>query len=114
MKEPLAEGMVFFGPGSCPKCYTNLLVADAEITLMELNSEGIPISEETVNRINAYCPKCKHKQLMFRWKGSYIPYDYFVHMQLLIEHNKEIEERRSAMNSKRNDDGFGEENPLAK
>ena len=74
MKEPLSEPMIFYGPGSCPKCYTNLWVADAEITLMEVDSNGIPKSEETVNKVTAYCPNCGHKQLMVRWKGGYIPY----------------------------------------
>lgn len=112
MKEPLAEGMTFYGPGGCPKCHTNLWVADAEITLMELNSEGIPTNEETVNKVNAYCPECGHKQVMIRWKGGYIPYDYFAYMQLLIEEEHEKEKRIAALNSRKLDKEF-EENPLS-
>ena len=112
MKEPLSEPMIFYGPGSCPKCYTNLWVADAEITLMEVDSNGIPKSEETVNKVTAYCPNCGHKQLMVRWKGGYIPYSHCNLIHLMIQEEQKKEERIKALNSKRLDKEF-EENPLS-
>lgn len=112
MKEPLSEVMTFYGPGSCPKCHTNLWVADAEITLMEVDSNGTPRSEETVNKITAYCPECGHKQLMVRWNGGYIPYDRYTLMYLMIQEEQKKEERIKALNSKRLDKEF-EENPLS-
>lgn len=112
MKEPLSEIMTFYGPGCCPKCHCNLWVADAEITLMQVSSAGIPENEETTNKVTAYCPECGHKQIMIRWKGGYIPYDYFAYMMLLIEEEHEKEKRIAALNSKKLGDGFGE-NPLS-
>lgn len=111
MKEPLSDVMTFFGPGGCPKCHSNLWVADAEITLMELNSEGIPESEETKNKVTAYCPNCGHKQLMIRWKGTYIPYDHFAYMQLLFEEEFNNKKRVLALNSNRK--RIKDENPLS-
>lgn len=74
MKEnAMVDGMIFHGPGGCPKCGTPLWVADSEITLLELNSNGVPISEETTTRVKGVCPNCGEKVPMMRWGGNYRP-----------------------------------------
>lgn len=73
-KDSLIEPMIFHGPGGCPICSGPLCVADSEITLMELNPEGVPISEETSIRCKAVCMHCGNTIPMARWGGQYIPY----------------------------------------
>lgn len=66
--------MIYHGPGGCPKCGNLLTVIDSEMTVMDLNQEGHPISEETIVKVRACCQNCGHKQEMMRWQGRYIPY----------------------------------------
>ena len=73
-KELEIEALIYHGPGGCPKCGGQLIVADSEITLMELDQEGIPISEETSVKCRAVCRDCGHRLKMVRWDGGYIPY----------------------------------------
>lgn len=73
-EEFLTEGIIFYGPGCCPICFTQLYVVDSELTLMEVNSEGHPVSEDTTIRCEGVCPKCGYKQKMVRWNGGYVPY----------------------------------------
>ena len=73
-QDTLLEPMIFHGPGGCPICSGPLCVADSEITLMELNPEGTPISEETTIRCKAVCMHCRNTIPMVRWGGQYIPY----------------------------------------
>ena len=110
MAEPLSEVMTIYGPGSCPVCFKALWVADSEISLMELDSNGFPVSEETINRVTAKCPNCGHKQIMMRYKGGYLPYTYTNHMQLLIEEDYETQKRIQALRSIKN--GAEIPNPL--
>lgn len=72
--EIITEALIYHGPGCCPKCGGPLTVVDHEMTIMELNQDGCPISEDTVLRCKAACTHCGHKQDMMRWKGDYIPY----------------------------------------
>lgn len=110
MPETLVDPLIYIGPGGCPECGTNLIVADTEISVMQLNNEGIPISEETSNRIRAVCPNCGNKVNMVRWKGGYIPYSYTSYFVKLMEAKYEAEDRVKALNSKKNRE---EENPLS-
>lgn len=68
------EPIEFYGPGGCPFCSATLYVADSELTLMEVNRDGIPISESTTITCKAVCPNCGEKIEMIRHNGGYIPY----------------------------------------
>lgn len=73
-KEPLVEPFIHYGYGTCPMCGGGLVLADSELTLMELNKDGIPISyEETVIHCKARCIDCGFQQNMIRWEDGYIP-----------------------------------------
>ena len=72
--ELIVEGMIIHGPGGCPECGSPIWVADSELTLMELNMDGIPISEDTTIQCRGVCSHCGRKINMVRWKGGYIPY----------------------------------------
>ena len=74
-REPLIEPIIYHGPGGCPKCSGPITVADSELTLMELNQDGDPISSETTVRCMGCCMHCGTKIPMMRFKGSYIPYN---------------------------------------
>ena len=87
------DAMEFYGPGSCPNCGVSLYVADSEITLMELNKNGIPISEETVINCRAVCPKCSSIIPMMRHKGGYIPQNRDAEIWLEVQ-SKEIVKTR--------------------
>lgn len=73
-KDTLLEPMIFHGPGGCPVCSGPLCVADSEITVMELNPDGVPISDETSIKCKAICTHCGKQIRMVRWGGGYIPY----------------------------------------
>ena len=79
VNEITTEAMIYHGPGGCPKCGSLLTVIDSEMTIMDLNQEGHPTSEETIFKAKACCPNCGHKQEMMRWQGRYIPYSENVH-----------------------------------
>lgn len=99
-KDTLLEPMIFHGPGGCPRCSGPLCVADSEITLMELNPDGVPISEETNIRCKAVCMHCGNTIQMARWGGQYIPYG---RSALIIKNGElkaEAEERVRKINEK--------------
>lgn len=102
------EPMIFHGPGGCPLCSGPLVVVDSELTMMELNSDGIPTSEETLIRCEAACLHCNNRVNMIRWKGGYIPYS---DSSLIIKKEQlkyELEQRVKECNSSSN-----KENPFA-
>lgn len=70
----VTESMTFHGPGLCHKCLSPLTVIDNEITVMKLNEDGIPITEDTEVRCYGICPNCGYKVNMIRYMGGYIPY----------------------------------------
>lgn len=107
-KEIVTEGMIYHGPGGCPKCGTLLTVIDSEMTIMDLNQEGHPISEQTVVKVRACCPNCMHKLDMMRWEGRYIPYSESVEIIKRGEALYKIEQRSSMLDNKAKG-----ENPLA-
>ena len=75
----LINPISFHGPGACPIDHTNLIVADREIEVMQLNEDGSVsdlISNE--NRCVAICPMCGRKYEMMRFLGTYRPYSQFV------------------------------------
>lgn len=73
-KEPIIEPFIQYGYGTCPECGGGLVLADSELTLMELDKNGIPINyEETVVRCKARCVDCGFQQSMIRWEDGYIP-----------------------------------------
>lgn len=96
--EIMKEAMIFHGPGGCPNCGDLLTVIDHEMTVMELNREGHPITEETVIRVKACCPKCGHKQTMMRWNGMYLPYSEMMKMIKIGELEEMTEKRNLELN----------------
>lgn len=93
VNEITTEAMIYHGPGGCPKCGNLLTVIDSEMTIMDLNQEGHPISEETIFKAKACCPSCGHKLEMMRWNGQYIPYSENVRRMKLGEALHNIQER---------------------
>lgn len=72
--ELLIEGLIYHGPGCCPDCGGPIVVADTETTVMELNDDGVPISDETYQKCSGACTRCGKRINMMRWGGGYIPY----------------------------------------
>ena len=105
--EILIEALIVHGPGGCPECGSSLFVADSELTLMELNQEGIPISEETTVRCEAACSHCGHRQKMVRWDGGYIPFSRSSLILKIMQRKDERNSRIEQLNSR------VEGNPLA-
>lgn len=97
VEEIMQEAMIFHGPGGCPNCGDLLTVIDHEMTIMELNREGHPLTEETVIRVRACCRKCGHKQDMMRWNGTYIPYSEMSKMIRIGELKASAEKRNSEL-----------------
>lgn len=107
--EILIEPMIFHGPGGCPKCGGPLVVADSEITLMELDTNGIPISDETSVRCEAACLHCGERVKMVRWKMGYIPY---TRSSLILKKMQMLDEIKKRVDNE-NKDRFNGKNPLA-
>lgn len=99
------EPIEFYGPGGCPFCSATLYVADSELTLMEVNRDGIPISESTTITCKAVCPNCGEKIQMMRHKGGYIPYSQDAEIWKDIQRKEQAEERLKMLKS-------GAKNPL--
>lgn len=104
--EIITEAMIYHGPGSCPVCSGPLTVADAEITLMELNQDGDPITEDTTIKVRAICSHCGRKQDMMRWKGAYIPYSESSKLIKECELLDEARDRLASMNASSNKNPF--------
>ncbi|MCM1235483.1 MAG: hypothetical protein NC489_35740 [Ruminococcus flavefaciens] len=104
-KEITYDGFEYYGPGCCPLCSGPLFVADSEVTLMELNQDGQPISEETAVRCRGKCSRCGHEVPMMRWQGNYVPYSKPSFLLKKWELMAKIKERNEALPKN--------ENPLA-
>lgn len=100
--EILIDGLIYHGPGGCPKCGGPLVVVDSELTFMELNTDGIPISEETSIRCNAACLHCKERQEMVRWQGGYIPFSRTSLLLKELQFKDEIKDRMEKIKEKNN------------
>lgn len=105
-KEIENPGIIFSGPGVCPKCGTPLYVVDSEMTLMELAIDGSPISEETNINCKGVCPVCDTKYPMMRWGGKYIPYCRTTFILRKMELIDRINERKAKL-SKSDKNPFG-------
>lgn len=98
--EILIEALIVHGAGGCPECGGSLFVADSELSLMELNQDGTPISEETVVRCEAACSHCGHKQKMIRWDGGYIPFSRSSFILKSMQRKDEMNSRIAQLNSR--------------
>lgn len=96
------EPIEFHGPGGCPKCLTTLYVADSELTLMEVNRDGIPISETTTISCKAVCPNCGLKIPMTRCNGAYIPYNRDTDIWMQIQKKEKANARLNKLNNNPN------------
>lgn len=104
----LIEPMIYYGPGSCPKCISLMMLADRETTIMDLNSDGsVSNIEGSYSVCMAICPNCNHKQPMMRCNGIYRPASLVVKMLSDLEIQEEIDLR------KKNTSYFIEGNPLS-
>lgn len=104
--EIITEAMIYHGPGCCHKCGGPLTVVDTEMSIMELNQDGHPITEETIMRIRAACTHCGEKYNMMRWNGTYIPYSESSRIIRCAQLYDEIQDRIHHNNT-------NEKNPLA-
>lgn len=102
IKEPLIEPMIYHGPGGCPKCSGPITVADSELTIMDLNQDGDPISSETTIRCMGCCMHCGNKIPMMRFKGSYIPYSESSKIIRTMEFKDEMAQRIAEVNKNSN------------
>ena len=100
------EPIEFYGPGGCPFCSATLYVADSELTLMEVNRDGIPISESTTITCKAVCPNCGEKIQMMRHNGGYVPYSQDAEIWKDIQRKEKAEARLKQLNPS------NEKNPL--
>lgn len=101
-KELCIEPMIFHKPGECPDCFGPLVVADSELTFMEIDQDGNPINEDTSVTCFAACLHCGKRIPMMRWKGSYIPYSEKGRRYKLAEFAYEIEKRKKELNKNSN------------
>ena len=108
VEEITKEAMIYHGPGGCCNCGDLLTVIDHEMTIMELNRDGHPLTEETILRVKAICPKCGHKQDMMRHNGTYIPYSKSNEIFKIFHIKEEAKKRLSLLNNKAR-----EENPFS-
>lgn len=100
-KELMIEGFIYHGPGNCPECGRPLVVVDSELTVLELNTEGIPIdSGTTFIRAKAKCVNCHNTIPMMRWKGGYVPYTESSRTLKLMELRDEARHRIAELNKK--------------
>lgn len=97
-KDILYQPVIFHSPGCCPKCGGPLVVLDAEMCTMNLNSEGQPIDDETHIECAAVCKFCTEVIPMIRWNGGYLPFSE----ASLIFKMGEIKERAKARLEKEN------------
>lgn len=93
-KEIGIEPMIFHGPGGCPKCGDLLTVVDNEMTVMNLDRDGNPTSEETIFKAKGFCPNCGYTLEMERWGGKYLPYGRSAHILRLEAIREKIKQRR--------------------
>lgn len=93
------EPIEFYGPGGCPFCSTTLYVADSELTLMEVNRDGVPISESTTINCKAVCPNCGKKFQMMRRNGAYVPYSKDAEIWNEIQFKEQAAARLNKLNS---------------
>ena len=92
-EEVAIDAFTIFGPGCCPVCHGPLAVADSEITIMDVDKNGNPISDETFVRCLGKCKKCGHEQEMMRWQGQYLPYSESNRYYLMLVLREEVKER---------------------
>jgi hypothetical protein len=100
-KELMLDGMVLHGPGECPECHMPIIVADVETTVMDLNSDGIPINEETSYRCSGICSRCGKRINVMRWKGGYVPYSKASRLFKIYQLQEEKNKRLAALENNR-------------
>lgn len=106
MDEILIEPIEFIPPGRCIECGGHLVVLDTEMSLMELNDDGVPLNEETTVKCRGVCTKCGKKYNMARIGTGYISYtNPIILKQLMIE--------QTARNFRRLQESRITKNPLA-
>ena len=98
-EEVAIDAFTIYGPGCCPICHGPLVVADREITIMDVDRNGNPISDEVDIRCIAKCKKCGHEQEMMRWDGKYLPYSESNRYYLMLRLREEVKERLNRINN---------------
>jgi len=101
-KEIQIEPIEIYGAGGCPNCSSTLYVADSELTLMEVNRDGIPISETTTITCKAICPNCGTRIPMMRYNGAYVPYSIDAEIWNEIQRKDRAEARLKQLNGNSN------------
>lgn len=104
----LLEPIEFIGFGKCLDCGGSIYVMDSEMTFMQVNNDGIPVTEETKLNVKGICSQCGKTSVMMRWNGGYVPYSRTAYIIRTTEKKIQIRERLEKLNGKTKD----ESNPL--
>lgn len=96
-EEILKDPIEYYGPGKCCKCLTNLKVVDIEMTIIDVDNNGNPISDDVTVQCKGVCPRCGYEVPMIRWQGGYIPYSPLVILMKKDEIKQRIKERKDAI-----------------
>ena len=107
-KEILSEGLIYYGPGTCPKCFSPLVVLDIETNAYELTIDGYPKNIKTKNKCVGICTKCDNHIDMMMYKGKYVPYSESLYIYSTFEQSYEAEKRLKELRK------TSKVNPLAK
>ena len=94
-RELMIDPIKIYGSGSCPVCFTSLIVGDSEINIIDLDMNGIATNIETSVHCRAICPKCKYEQEMMRLDGRYVPYSQSLVLFNSLEIKNEIDRRKN-------------------
>ena len=90
------EPMLFHGPGVCPNCLTPLILAEKELTVMDLDKNGNVINIVNTDIVcKAMCPNCGKKYDMMRSNGSYKPYSRIAEIFDKLDLDEEIKKRNN-------------------
>lgn len=100
----------FIGYGLCIDCGHPIYVMDSEMTFMQVNDDGIPITEETKLNVKGVCSHCGKVIPMMRWDGGYVPYSREAYIIRNTEKKIQIQERLEKLNKESNGKTY---NPLA-
>lgn len=99
----LQEPIEFISFGRCIDCGGPIYVMDSEMTFMQVNNDGIPVTEETKLNIKSVCSKCGRTAVMMRWNGGYVPYSRTAYIIRTTEKRLQIKDRLEKLNAKEKD-----------
>lgn len=103
MKETIVDPLIYIGPGACRKCSSPLILAERDLSAMELNPDGsVRNIIETSVMCTALCPQCGEKYSMMRSNGVYKPASLAGLLFDKIDLKEELEIRMKGLEKKEN------------